>query len=78
MGAIAWLLLGVYQIGYTIEDPFQGTLRLQVLCDAVYRDVMYTPSEKSSPRETAFELNEERKEWAILDGFDAYLVGAAP
>ena len=78
MGAIAWLLLGVYQIGYTIEDPFQGTLRLQVLCDAVYRDVMYTSSEQSSPRETAFELKEERREWAILDGFDAYLVGAAP
>jgi predicted membrane chloride channel (bestrophin family) len=37
---IAWLLLGVYQIGYSIEDPFAGSLRLSILCDAIRRDVL--------------------------------------
>jgi predicted membrane chloride channel (bestrophin family) len=50
MGVIAWLLFGVYQIGYTIEDPFQGSLRLTILCDAIRRDVIG----ESSVRETAF------------------------
>lgn len=40
MGATAWLLFGVYQIGHSIEDPFQGTLRLSVLCEAIRKDVM--------------------------------------
>lgn len=37
---ISWLLFGVYEIGYSIEDPFQGTLRLSVLCDSIRRDVL--------------------------------------
>lgn len=37
---VSWLLFGVYEIGYSIEDPFQGTLRLSVLCDTVRRDVL--------------------------------------
>jgi predicted membrane chloride channel (bestrophin family) len=37
---IAWLLFGVYQIGYSIEDPFQGSLRLSILCDAIRRNVL--------------------------------------
>jgi len=37
---ISWLLFGVYEIGYAIEDPFQGTLRLSILCDGVRRDVL--------------------------------------
>ena len=36
----SWLLFGVYEIGYSIEDPFQGTLRLSVLCDSIRRDVL--------------------------------------
>ena len=36
----AWLFFGVYQIGYSIEDPFQGSLRLSILCDAIRRNVM--------------------------------------
>ena len=40
MGIISWLLFGVYQIGYSIEDPFQGTLRLSILCDAIKKDVL--------------------------------------
>jgi predicted membrane chloride channel (bestrophin family) len=69
MGAIAWLLLGVYQIGYTIEDPFQGSLRLNVLCDAVYRDVMFGIKQKQDPRGSAFALEAaEMDEWDRLDG----------
>ncbi|CAB9500297.1 UPF0187 protein [Seminavis robusta] len=37
---IAWLMFGIYQIGYSIEDPFQGSLRLSILCDAIREDVM--------------------------------------
>ena len=37
---VSWLLFGVYEIGYSIEDPFQGTLRLSVLCDSIRRDVL--------------------------------------
>jgi hypothetical protein len=37
---IAWLLFGVYQIGHSIEDPFQGSLRLSMLCDAIRKDVL--------------------------------------
>ena len=48
MGIMAWLLFGVYQIGYTIEDPFQGTLRLSVLCDAIRRDVLGESNERQS------------------------------
>ena len=36
----AWILFGVYQIGYSIEDPFQGSLRLSILCDSIRRDVL--------------------------------------
>jgi len=28
------------EIGYTIEDPFQGSLRLSIICDAIRRDVL--------------------------------------
>ena len=41
---IAWLFFGVYQIGYSIEDPFQGSLRLSILCDAIRRSVIREPS----------------------------------
>lgn len=50
MAFISWLLFGVYQIGYSIEDPFQGSLRLSTLCDAIQRDVL---------REATFENKKE-------------------
>lgn len=65
MGVMSWLLFGVYQIGYTIEDPFQGSLRLSILCDAVYRDVMYDADLKNK-RDSAYELEEELYEWDRL------------
>ena len=40
-GLVSWLLFGVYQIGHSIEDPFQGSsLRLSTLCDDIRRDVL--------------------------------------
>jgi predicted membrane chloride channel (bestrophin family) len=67
MGAIAWLMLGVYQIGYTIEDPFQGSLRLRVLCDAIYRDVMTGNDGTLLNRQSAFEIdNDEVEEWSEM------------
>jgi predicted membrane chloride channel (bestrophin family) len=36
----SWLMFGVYQIGHSIEDPFQKTLRLSLLCNAIRRDVL--------------------------------------
>jgi Bestrophin, RFP-TM, chloride channel len=42
VAVVAWLFFGVYQIGYTIEDPFQGSLRLSILCDTIRRNVVRT------------------------------------
>lgn len=39
-GVTAWLLFGVHQTGHSIEDPFQKTLRLSILCKAIRRDVL--------------------------------------
>jgi len=52
---ISWMLFGVYEIGYSIEDPFQGTLRLSILCDAIRRDVLGD----ELIRNTAFTLGKE-------------------
>lgn len=52
---VSWLMFGVYEIGYSIEDPFQGTLRLSVLCDTIRRDVLADEVTRS----TAFELPDE-------------------
>lgn len=51
---VSWLMFGVYEIGYSIEDPFQGTLRLSVLCDTIRRDVLAD----EVIRNTAFEDND--------------------
>jgi predicted membrane chloride channel (bestrophin family) len=55
---ISWLLFGVYEIGYSIEDPFQGTLRLSVLCDIIRRDVLAD----EIIRRTAFEVPSKAEE----------------
>ena len=55
---LSWMLFGVYEIGYSIEDPFQGTLRLSILCDAIRRDVIAD----EVIRNTAFKLTEPVKE----------------
>jgi len=52
MAVISWVLFGVYQIGYSIEDPFQGSLRLSILCDAIRGDVLG----EARARDTAYSL----------------------
>jgi Bestrophin, RFP-TM, chloride channel len=52
----AWLLFGVYQIGYSIEDPFQGSLRLSNLCDAIRRDVLAVADEAEDSRDSAYSI----------------------
>jgi hypothetical protein len=55
----AWLMFGVYQIGYHIEDPFQGSLRLSILCDAIRNDVMGQANEDDygeQARDSAFAI----------------------
>lgn len=44
------------QIGYSIEDPFQGSLRLSLLCDAIRRDVLDASSEEDNGRDSAYAL----------------------
>ena len=67
MGLASWLFYGIYQIGFLIEDPFAGTLRLSSLCDAIYRDVMYG-TDYMRQRMTAFRPgSEEKTSWAALD-----------
>lgn len=81
VGAIAWVLLGVYQIGCNIEDPFQGTLRLSLLCNAVYRDILYTSDveqQNGNPRESAFSMKEEKQEWDSMEQKLPELQGMSP
>lgn len=59
---IAWLLFGVYQIGHSIEDPFQRSLRLSMLCDAIRRDVLSDISSIGSPNESAFMVEDYENE----------------
>jgi predicted membrane chloride channel (bestrophin family) len=51
---VSWLLFGVYEIGYAIEDPFQGSLRLSIMCDSIRRDVLG----EGNVRVTAFQLDD--------------------
>ncbi len=60
---ISWMLFGVYEIGYSIEDPFQGTLRLSILCDAIRRDILGD----ELIRNTAFTLSKEAKKADVGD-----------
>lgn len=57
VAVLSWILYGVYEIGSRIEDPFQGTLRLSIYCDAIRRDVLAD----AIARDTAFDLDEEKK-----------------
>lgn len=72
VGMVAWLMFGVYQIGHTIEDPFQGSLRLTDMCNAIYRDVMYGDRNTAGMRrESAFRKGQETDEdWdSVGDAF---------
>ena len=75
VGMVAWLMFGVYQIGHTIEDPFQGSLRLTDMCNSIYRDVMYGDRNQAGMRrESAFRKDGEKEEdWNSLG--DAFGLG---
>jgi len=74
----SWMLFGVYEIGCSIEDPFQGALRLSILCDAIRRDVVG----EEIIRNTAFDVKDEvlsvkekveqKKNDLLDDGLDRY------
>ena len=66
VGATAWLLFGVYQIGYSIEDPFQGTLRLSILCDSIRKDVLNTAKSRDTAYADYDDLDEEG--WSTVTG----------
>jgi hypothetical protein len=61
---MSWLLFGVYEIGYTIEDPSQGTLRLSIQCNGIQRDVLGDDLH----RYLAFQLNEQDNHVAAAYG----------
>lgn len=72
VGMVAWLMFGVYQIGHTIEDPFQGSLRLTDMCNGIYRDVMYgSRNAAGMRRESAFHKDDESdRDWdSVGDAF---------
>lgn len=76
---VSWLMFGVYEIGYSIEDPFQGTLRLSVLCDTIRRDVLADEVTRS----TAFEVPDDEQPpsnvgaTAQTDGTDSKVSGSS-
>ena len=57
-GISAWLLFGIYQIGHSIEDPFEKTLKLSILCNAIRRDVLG----ETECRSSAFALDDLKVE----------------
>mmetsp|Transcript_3318 Transcript_3318/g.4262 ORF Transcript_3318/g.4262 Transcript_3318/m.4262 type:complete len:419 (+) Transcript_3318:163-1419(+) len=64
MGLIAWALFGIQEIGLLIEDPFKRALKLDVIIDTIYADVIQTmgsqdilPIYQSTPFFANFELN---------------------
>mmetsp|Transcript_5509 Transcript_5509/g.11595 ORF Transcript_5509/g.11595 Transcript_5509/m.11595 type:complete len:480 (+) Transcript_5509:93-1532(+) len=65
VGIVAWLMYGVYEIGHRIEDPFQGSLRLTDLCNAIYRDVMFGDRNQAGMRrQSAFRKDfEKESDW---------------
>jgi len=56
--SIAWLMFGIYHIGYMIENPFQGSLRLSILCDAIRRDVLGVMGKSGHIRDSAYSLSD--------------------
>ena len=68
MGATAWLLFGVYQIGHSIEDPFQNTLRLSVLCEAIRKDVMTSSKDDRDAAYAADDDDIADEDWTTVTG----------
>lgn len=66
---ISWLFFGVYQIGYSIEDPFQGSLRLSTLCDVIRRNVLVRS------RDSAYNVDDNRDRIDLTPGLKSLMVG---
>uniref|UniRef100_A0A7S3LDL3 Bestrophin homolog n=1 Tax=Amphora coffeiformis TaxID=265554 RepID=A0A7S3LDL3_9STRA len=58
---LSWMLWGVYEIGVKVEDPFQGTLRLSILCDMIRRDVLGDEHIRSSAFRTEESIRDKEK-----------------
>ena len=63
---VSWMLFGIYEIGTRIEDPFQGTLRLSILCDQMRRDVL----SDELLRDTAYTIDMPKKKKEKVSGED--------
>ena len=61
------MLFGIYEIGTRIEDPFQGTLRLSILCDQMRRDVL----SDELLRDTAYTIDLPKKKKEKVSGEDS-------
>jgi len=55
IGVLTWALFGIYEIGVQIEDPFQRTLKLSVICDQIKGEVV---DEDWRDRRSAFNFEE--------------------
>lgn len=68
-GLASWTLLGIYQISQSIEDPFQGSLRLSALCDAIRADVLGMDAQ--SRRDSAYQADDD---WGDFDDLEPIIV----
>ncbi|GMH79174.1 hypothetical protein TrLO_g13591 [Triparma laevis f. longispina] len=59
MSVVAWTLFGIYEIGVQIEDPFQRTLKLSVICEGIEKEVV---GEQWRARKSAFKGRGEGEE----------------
>jgi hypothetical protein len=59
-GITAWIMLGIYQIGYSIEDPFKKSLRLSILCNTIREDIT-----SGSDRYSAFASDKEHNDLIV-------------
>ena len=62
MFLITWMLFGIFQIGYDIEDPFQGTLRVSILCDTIRRDVLADENIRSTAFRPEYSEDDENSD----------------
>lgn len=67
---VSWLMFGVYEIGYAIEDPFQGTLRLSIICDIIRRDVLGDEIIRSTAFDLRADAEKDEGEEGYHDGKD--------
>lgn len=70
MFLVSWLMFGVYEIGYAIEDPFQGTLRLSIICDIIRRDVLGDEIIRSTAFDLRADAEKDEGEEGYHDGKD--------